>query len=111
MVAQVADLGNFEMSLGEDLPELLDDLPRPLVPVVHARLSAEQGGEGGVPLDGRIQVLQDRLHVSAFKVLYRALERVDVLLRHRPAQYPAQALVIADTSAPTRATIPVWERD
>jgi hypothetical protein len=88
LVTQVTDLGNLEVGLGEDLPELPDHLPRPIVTAENRRLPTEQSGEGRMPLDLGIQQLHGRLHVVALEALHPALEDVNVLLRSVPAQYP-----------------------
>jgi hypothetical protein len=82
LVASVSNLGEVELGVGDDLPDVEKELPNALVPPIH-RVAPEHR-ERRVPLHFGVKLGKESFDVSAVPRFQCALERVDVLLRHRP---------------------------
>ena len=83
-VAQITDLQWLDLHLDEDLVNVSDELPNPLVTPINRLLLAEHRQGQGVGLHHRVEKLEERLDVSPVVGVDGSPEGLDVLLRHRP---------------------------
>src|SRR5262245_17590283 len=82
-VAHVPDLSDLDANLRESVAEIPVELANPVVSAVHRELTPEHREKRQMLDDLGIELLEVRFEVSAVEGVKSALERLDVLLRHR----------------------------
>src|SRR5262249_34885877 len=97
-IAEVTDLREVQADLGERLVDVANPLADAIVSPIHRRPTFEQGLKRPVPLHLPVDFLEEPVDIPAVVCLNRSLERLNVLLRHRPGLVP-----LAEGSRPTRA--------
>ena len=98
-VAQVADLRVLLVGLAQSLVHVSDRLAEALVSSIHRRLASQPREDPRVPLHLGVELLQQRVDVSAVSRLDPALEGIHVLLRHRPRSISRRGGRVATSTA------------